>query len=90
MRAFDKLKNAAADLLELPKDVFHDVPRVTLVGGLQLFVENHLGILEFSESRIRLAHSGGELQILGKRLLIRYIQPREMLVEGDISEIKWV
>ena len=31
-----------------------DLPRITLIGNLQLFVENHKGIIEYSDSRIRI------------------------------------
>lgn len=88
MRAFERLQNLAANLLDLPKDAIYDVPRLTLVGGLQVFVENCAGILEFHDTRIRLAHSRGVLHITGKRLMIRYIQPREILIEGEIDGIK--
>lgn len=90
MRAFNRLQNLAANLLELPKDAIYDVPRITLVGGLQILIENHTGILEFQESRIRLAHPKGEVQVMGRRLIIKYIQPREILIEGEINGIKYV
>ncbi|WP_380025875.1 sporulation protein YqfC [Effusibacillus consociatus] len=89
MRAFERLQNLAANLLELPKDAIYDVPRITLIGGLQVFIENHTGILEFDHSRIRLSHTKGELQVTGKRLVIKYIQPREILIEGEINGVKF-
>ncbi|GAX91518.1 sporulation protein YqfC [Effusibacillus lacus] len=89
MQAFNRFKNLAANLLELPKDAIYDVPRITLMGGLQLVVENHTGILEFHNSRIRLAHSTGVLVITGKNLMIKNIQPKEILVEGEIKGIQF-
>lgn len=90
MRAINRLQQLAANLLEIPKDAVYDVPRITLVGGLQVLIENHKGIIEFTDSRIRLAHTGGEMHVVGKRLTIRNIQPNEILIEGEIKGFTYV
>jgi sporulation protein YqfC len=90
VRAINRLQQLAANLLEIPKDAVYDVPRLTLVGGLQILIENHKGILEFTDSQIRLAHATGELHVVGKRLIIRNIQPNEILIEGEIKGITYV
>lgn len=90
MRAINRLQELAANLLEIPKDAVYDVPRITLVGGLQILIENHKGILEFTDSRIRLAHAAGEIHVVGTRLIIRNIQPNEILIEGDIKGISYM
>lgn len=89
MRAINRLQQMAVNLLELPKDAIVDVPRITLIGGLQAVVENHTGIIEFTDIRIRLAHQSGEIHILGSRLMIKIIQPGEIVVEGTIEAIKY-
>lgn len=90
MRAINRLQQLAANLLEIPKDAVYDVPRITLVGGLQVLIENHRGIIEFTDVRIRLGHAKGEMQIVGKRLIIKNMQPSEILIEGEIKGITYV
>ena len=48
MRVSRKLRKWTATILDLPQDVALDLPRITMIGGLQLTVENHRGILHFS------------------------------------------
>jgi len=49
----DLIKKGIADLLELPRDIVLDLPKITLLGNLQLYIENHKGIIEYSTSLVR-------------------------------------
>ncbi|OEF96225.1 sporulation protein YqfC [Desulfuribacillus alkaliarsenatis] len=85
----NRFKNKVAKALDLPKDLMFDLPRTTLIGDMQLYVENHLGLLEFSHNKIRLHTKTGELYIYGEELVIRGVMYREILIEGNIDQIKW-
>ncbi|HHW10073.1 MAG TPA: sporulation protein YqfC [Firmicutes bacterium] len=74
--------------LELPQDVVLDLSRVILVGRLQLQVENHKGVIEFSPSRIRIATAHGEVIVTGTRLFISAIYEHEVLVSGQIDGLQ--
>ncbi|MBN2983309.1 sporulation protein YqfC [Cohnella algarum] len=82
-----KLRRWTARILDLPQDVVLDLPRVTMIGGLQLTVENHRGVLHFSPGSLRLAMERGELEITGNDLVIRAIGTEEVFVEGTITGI---
>lgn len=82
-----KLRKMAADLLDLPQDVVFDLPRVTMIGDRQLYIENHRGVLHFSSDKLRLALSKGELEVIGDGLVIRTIWTEEVFVEGLIKHI---
>lgn len=85
-----RVKKLAADLLDVPKDSVLNVPRITLIGGLQLYVENFAGILEFRDDLLRLALSEGQLHVNGKELVIKHIFPTEVVIEGSISGIRYL
>jgi sporulation protein YqfC len=74
--------------LELPQDVVYDLPRVTMIGDRQLYIENHRGVLHFSSDRLRLALSKGELEVTGEDLVIRTIWTEEVFIEGVIKHIE--
>jgi sporulation protein YqfC len=78
-----------AKLLDLPKDVAMDLPRLTMIGNVQLYIENHRGVLHFSSDRLLLALPKGSLEVQGKQLVIRAILTEEVLIEGVIGEIKF-
>lgn len=76
--------------LELPSDVVLDLPRLTVVGFLQLYIENHRGVLLFNDEELRLLLKKGQLLIRGKNLVIRLILKEEMMVEGNIAQITYL
>lgn len=85
-----RVKKMAAELLDVPKDSVLDLPRITLIGGLQVYVENYRGVVEFRDDLLRLSLTQGELQVYGKELMLKTIFPTEVMIEGDISGIKYV
>lgn len=85
-----KVRKLTSDLLDLPQDVALNVPRITMIGSLQLYIENHRGVAHFADDELRLKINEGELQILGNGLKIRAIYTEEVLVEGHIKSISFV
>lgn len=86
-RVSRKLRKWTAAILDLPQDVVQDLPRITLIGSIQLTVENHRGVLHFSPNLLRLATERGELEVAGADLVIRTIGAEEVYVEGHIAGI---
>ena len=82
-----KLRRWTSEVLDLPQDVLYDMPRLTLIGSKQLYIENPRGVIHFSPDRIVLALSQGQLEIKGSMLVIRNIMPDEVSVEGTILDI---
>jgi sporulation protein YqfC len=80
----------AAKVLDIPHDVILDLPRLTMIGNRQLYIENHRGVLHFSSDALKLELTQGQLEVSGKQLVIRAILPEEVLVEGVIGEIKYI
>lgn len=91
MRSLTKRFNQwTAKLLDLPQDVVMDLPRMTLIGNMQLYIENHRGVLHFSSDELKLALSKGRLEVYGKQLVIRAIFSEEVFIEGTIQDIKYI
>lgn len=84
-----EIKENVSEFLELPKDIVMDLPRITLIGNLQLFVENHKGIIEYSDSRIRINTKSGMIKITGKNFLIKTIVTEEVIIYGDIDHLEF-
>lgn len=83
-----KFHKITAQLLDMPHDVVYDLPRLTLIGDRQLYIENHRGVVHFSNERLRLALSKGELEVTGSSLVIRTIWTEEVFIEGEITNIQ--
>ncbi|MEW5865435.1 MAG: sporulation protein YqfC [Bacillota bacterium] len=83
----DGVQEKVVDLFEIPKHALLDIPRVVLVGNAELVLENHMGILEYREDRIRVATGRGEITVEGKGLSIARILKREIAIEGQIRRL---
>ncbi|KNF09349.1 sporulation protein YqfC [Gottschalkia purinilytica] len=85
----DEIKETVSEMLELPKDIMLDLPKVTMVGNLQVYIENHKGIIEYSKQRIRINTNNGVLRILGNDMFIRTILTEEIIIIGEIYTIEF-
>lgn len=74
--------------MEMPKEVLLDVPRVTMIGRLQVQVENHRGVLEYAPGRIRIRTRDGILTVSGSRLKIGSIFREEVTIDGSVDRIE--
>lgn len=84
------LSTAVAEFLEIPKDLVLDLPKITVIGRNEFYLENHRGIIEYSTQRLRINLSRGFLEIQGDKLEIKALMPDEMKVWGDIRTIKYL
>lgn len=84
------ISRAVADLLEIPKDLALDLPRITLVGRGELYIENHRGIIEYSLERLRVNLSRGYIEIEGQGLEISALMPDELAIVGEIRSLRYM
>lgn len=84
------IKKGIADLLELPRDIVLDLPKVTLIGNLQLYIENHKGIIEYSTGIVRINTKSGILVVTGSDLTIRTIVVEEIILVGRIDKVEFL
>ncbi|MFV9511025.1 sporulation protein YqfC [Tepidibacillus sp. LV47] len=85
-----RLKQLTVKQLELPKDVIFDLPRITMIAPFQMYIENHRGVIQFTDQYLHLRLSKGELKIYGSQLVIRAILPEEVFIEGIIKSIEYI
>jgi len=84
-----KLKRQFSEFLELPGDVMLDLPKIVLFGNVQLQIENHHGIIEYTANTVRIATGEGEVAIKGENLILRNLLPDELHIEGKIRSLSF-
>ncbi|MEC2054331.1 sporulation protein YqfC [Peribacillus psychrosaccharolyticus] len=85
-----RFKQLVVRTMDLPQDVIMDLPRITMIGQLHIYIENHRGLLAFSETEVRLMLKHGQLLISGSALVIKTILPEEILIEGKIDKVLFI
>ncbi|QED48683.1 sporulation protein YqfC [Cytobacillus dafuensis] len=76
--------------MELPQDVMMDLPRITMIGQIHIYIENHRGLIAFSDKELRLLLKQGQLLIKGNAFVIKTILPEEILLEGKIDQVTYI
>ncbi|MDQ0161298.1 sporulation protein YqfC [Bacillus alveayuensis] len=85
-----RMKNWMTKTLEVPPDVTMDLPRITMIGQLHIYIENHKGLLTFTDQEIRLLLKQGQLLIKGHHFVIKTILPEEIMLEGHIESVIFI
>lgn len=83
----NRFKRQFSDYLELPGDIMLDLPKIVLVGNLQVFIENHRGIQEYTPQLVRVVVNEKVVEVTGENLTLRNILPDEICVEGRIDTL---
>jgi sporulation protein YqfC len=76
--------------MDLPPDVLLELPRITMIGQLHIYIENHRGLLVYSDKELRLLLKSGQLLIKGKDFVLKTMLPEEILLEGVIEHVYFV
>ena len=77
-----KNKNRVNNLLEIPKEVYLDVPKLVIVGFEEMIIENYKSILEYEDYFVRINTHIGIININGFNLRL------ENMTNDDIKVIE--
>ncbi|SFA54094.1 sporulation protein YqfC [Anoxybacillus pushchinoensis] len=86
----NKMRQWLTNQMELPADVIVDLPRITMIGHIHIYIENHRGLLLFTDRELRLLLKNGQLLVKGESFSIKTILPEEILLEGKISQVLYL
>lgn len=78
------------DFFEIPKDLVLDLPKITIIGRNELYLENHRGVIEYNLNRLRINLVRGFLEIEGKDLVIKALLAEEMSIVGEFYSIRFM
>ena len=79
-----------AELFDLPADIVAGLPRLEMVGGRQLYLEHHTGLLAYSDKQIDANTAAGVLRVRGDRLTLLAMTAEELRIGGRIDAVEWV
>ena len=81
---------AVTDMFDLPPDLLMGLPRISLAGREDMFVENHQGIIECTQKRIRFQTSAGIVKVTGTELELKHVGAERIAIHGGIESVEFV
>ena len=89
MSEYEKLVTKSAKFFDLPIDIFENSSHIELFGMSQALIENHKGILEYSDTALEVNLGAHILTLTGQRLNICAMDEKGMRLEGVIEKIEF-
>lgn len=76
------------ELMRAATPVFDGSPRVDLQGDRRVVIENHRGMVEYSDSCMRVAVRGGAVRVTGSGLELLVMNHDELVIGGRIAGVE--
>mgnify|MGYP004467845441 CR=1 FL=1 len=83
-----KKKNRIEKMLELPQEVYSNIPKLIITGFEEIILENYKGILEYEEYYASINTYIGTVNIKGTGLNLEKMTNDDIKITGKIEEIE--
>ena len=80
-------KRKINELLEIPKEVYSNVPNIILTGFEEMIIENNKGILEYEDYYVRVNTFIGIININGINIKLEKMTEDNLKISGKIEKI---
>lgn len=84
------IKHKLSESLDLPKDVILNIPNIKITGNTEIMIENHRGILEYSNEILRMNSGLGVIKIVGSNLQIKEVSQEDIQIQGLIDSVEFI
>lgn len=87
MRRNRKKESALNRILEVPKEISTNEPKITIAGFKKMLIENYKVILEYQDIYIRIKTYIGIVNISGFNLKLGEMTSDDIMITGDIETV---
>jgi sporulation protein YqfC len=78
-----------AETFDIPREVIVDLPKITIMGRLELLIENHRGIVEFHPTVVRLRTACGTVTVTGSSLTLGELSESRVSIRGAVDGVRY-
>lgn len=71
-----------ANKFDIPREAIENIPKITIIGDEELTIENHGGILSFTDNEIIVKTCIGKIILKGTNFEIAYLSETTITVSG--------
>lgn len=83
MKKIDKIVN----ILDIPREVTTNTPKIVVTGFDEILIENYKGILEYEDFFVRINTHIGIININGFNLKLNQMSDDDILISGKIENL---
>ena len=76
------------EILEIPKEIYTDIPNIIITGFEEIVIENSKGILEYEECFIKINTKIGIIDINGINLKLEKMNEENLKIIGNVETIE--
>lgn len=80
-------KEIIVDKLDLPRDIILDVPKIIVTGDSEITIENHKGVVVFSENQVKVSSGIGLISIYGSNFEIIFMGGTTIVIGGKFKSV---
>ena len=73
----------------MPKDVVMDLPKLSVCGDKEIYIENHKGLIEYTDRVITVKMRDGIIRLCGQKLRILTLRQKEILINGEFERVEY-
>jgi len=84
-KKINRISNRINNILEVPRELTDNSPKITIIGFDEMLIENYKGILEYEEFYIKVNTSIGNININGFNLELEQVTEDDISVKGKIE-----
>ena len=86
-RRNNRFSSKIDEILEIPREISNDDPKITIIGFNEMLIENYKGILEYEEFYIKINTNIGNININGLNLELEQVTEDDISVKGKIESM---
>lgn len=80
--------DTVSEKIAVPQETMSQIPLVQLHGKRSVCIENHCGIMEYTDSLVKIAVKRGNVAVIGSRLEIARMTKRIVEIRGSIQRLE--
>ena len=85
----DGLKTVC-DIFDIAYDAVGDIPRITILGEEEAYIENFVSLEEYKKDEVKLKCKKSVISLSGNDFSIKAIKEGCILIKGKIQSVKFI
>ena len=78
------------DIFDIPYDAVGNIPRITILGEDEAYIENFLSLEEYKKETVKLKCKNNVISISGEDFSVKAIKEGCILVSGKIKTLEFI